>query len=91
MHQLCQTAGINFFKLWRKANGKKRKVTSKLQLCKHSNQRNFCMKMSLEIAFFKAAFCHLRKKAAHINTLMKLTPGRVSCWFWPLANIEPVR
>ncbi len=56
--------GINFIKLWQKANGEKHKVASKLQLRKHDNQRKFCMKMFCEMAFLKQLFCHLSKKAA---------------------------
>ncbi len=59
-----RTPGINFIKLCQKANGKKRKVASKLQVRKHDNQRKFCMKMFCEMAFLKRLFCHLSEKAA---------------------------
>ncbi len=68
--------GINFIKLRRKANGKKRKVTRKFSKAFFGKQQKFCMKMFCEMAFLSLAhkICALCKKAAR-KLLMKLTQG----------------
>ncbi len=69
-----------FIKLWQKANGEKRKVTSKFfeAFFWHTAKSlyEFCMKMFCEMAFlsFARKSCASHEKAAR-KLLMKLMPG----------------
>jgi hypothetical protein len=61
-----------FIKLWQKANGEKRKVTSKFFEAFFGAQQKVCMNF-VQKCFVKWLFCHSREKAVlrvkklHVN------------------------